>query len=396
MSSRDPSGGRFPPDFHPQEHEIVGSVQTSIHSLPSHPTPGYERLPDSDGSPQLVIPPSPAPSPSLSSPMNHLGEMGDINQNHGLAMQRRGILLGLESSVGEITPRKRKRTHDSPRLDHTHQDNDAFTDSANPRSSRRIRPRLRIPQDREFSPLLFIASGEERDPLVEEGTMGVFHHPPNMTNPPHAIQRRPGNLPERDPCNSSPEVNDLRDHKGRRRSGSTSSFAQVALASTVTPKHGRLSTLQDFWLPRPFEEASVGIIKVHERGLDAGPSFLSTNSGDRAGGPRASREPAGLLTDTTPGHDIQSPIREHDTHACSSRSVNMLPLEPSSTNFFDKPICDSPDPIDPTDEDGLTHFELPATQADSRSFSSRVPDGRTAVRFDENLWCLHMVRTTVF
>lgn len=362
MNTSGPSGGRIPLGPHPQKLQIVGSVQASSHSASSHPSPGCERLSGSDGSPQLMIPLSP------SAPVNHLGETGDITPSHGLARQRRGIFLDFESSERELTPRKRKNTHDSPHthiVDHNHSvDNDAFTDSANSQPARRIRPRLWTQQDREFSPLLYISPGQERDPLVEEETISAFHYSPNVADPSSSIQRyfHLGNSREQDPCTlqsgSSPQINDLEDHgKERKRSDSANSFAEVALASAGIRKHGRLSTLQDFWLPRPFEEIerqpSVGIIKVHERGLEAGPLFLSTNGG-RTGGLSASREPApGSPTDTL-GH----PIHKYGIHACSSPSAR-LPLEPSSTNFFDKPICDSPDPIDPIDEDGFTHVEVP-------------------------------------
>ena len=348
MNLPGPSGGRMSSDCH-------GSVQTPTHSAPSCPSPGYIHLSGSDDSPQLMIPPSP------SSPMNRLGKMGDTRQSHGLVRQRRRFLTDLEPTVLEVTPRKRKRPSepDTHVLDHSHTHGDASTDGANSLSARRIRPRLWTHQDREFSPLLVMSPGRDRDSPVEETIPGLIYSQ-NVTDPSHSIQRRFyfGNPREYDPCmlqsSPSPRVNDPEDRREHGRSESANSFAEVALATVPPRKHGRLSTLQDLWLPRPFEETeqpSVAV-KVHERGLEAGPLFLSTNSG-RKGGRSPSREPAGAPTD--------HPIREYGIHACSSQSA-MLPIEPSSTKYFDKPICDSPDPIDPTDEDGLIHFELRTAQ----------------------------------
>ncbi|KAG8220114.1 hypothetical protein J3R82DRAFT_1134 [Butyriboletus roseoflavus] len=365
-NSPGPFGGRMSSDYHPRPHQIVGTVQTPTHGVPSRPSPSCERLSVSDGFPQLMIPPSP------SSPMNHPREMGDTCQSYGLVRRRSDILLGLGPSAREVTPRKRKHSHGSPHthvLGHNHtEDDDASTDGANSQSHRRIRPCLWTHQDREFSPLLLMSPGMDRDPPVKEETMSAFHHTQNVSDPSSSIQRRfyAVNSREHDPCtpqrSPSPSVNDPEDRKERGHSDSANSFAEVALASTVPRKHGRLSSLQDFGLPRPFEEIEqpfVGTVKVHERGCEVGPLFLSTNSG-RAGGLSSSRKPAGSPTD--------DPIGEYGIHACSSRSA-MLPLEPSSTTYFDKPMCDSPDPIDPTDEDGLTHTELPTVQVTRARFN---------------------------
>jgi hypothetical protein len=353
MSTSDPS---LPSD--PQNHHISGSVRTSIHSLPSYPPPDRERLPGSNDSPQFMILPSPT------SPVYRLGETSDIHQNPGPSRQHRDILPSSNPSEQEVAPRKRKRTHDLPPtlvMDHDHIPlDDTFTDGANPQSRRRVRPRLRTQLDREFSPLLIMSPGSERNHPMEEETISAFHYPPNVTDPSHSI-RRYFHLPEHGPrilqSSSSPKLDDMEDRQPeeRGRSDSASSFAQVALAPTATRKHGRLSTLEDLSLPRPFEDTErppldLGSIKVHERGLEVPPFFLSTGGG-RMGGLGASRESAGSPTDAL-GHPIRASICEDGTHAVSSRSA-MLPLEPSSTtgNFFDKPICDSPDPID-SDEDG--------------------------------------------
>ncbi|KAF8559419.1 hypothetical protein OG21DRAFT_1493311 [Imleria badia] len=333
-----PSGEQTPFVFHPQNPQFAGSVQTSIPSLPSQPLPDCECLPGLDDSPQPMILASP------SSPMHHVGEMPS----------------SLKPSVQDVTTRKRKHTHDLPDYDHDPHD-DTFTDGANSQSRRRTRPRLQTQRDREFTPLLIMSPGREPVFLVEE-TITAFHYPSNLTDPSHSIQRHflLENLTEHRPrilrSSSLPKVDDPEE---RSRSDSATSFAEVALASTVARKHGRLSTLEDIWLPRPFEDAerpSLGSIKVHERGLDALPSFRST-SGGRMGGLRASRaEPAGSPTDTL-GHPIRPTSREHGTHAVSPRSA-MLPLETGTTKFFDKPLCDSPEEIDP-DEKGRPHFELP-------------------------------------
>ena len=362
MNTSDPSVGRLPSD--PQNHQIVGSIQTSIHSLPSHPPPDRERLPGSDDSPHFMI----VSSPTF--PVNRLGETSDIYQDPGFAGQPRDVLPSLKPSASEqeVTTRKRKRTHDLPPTlitDHDHPHDDPFTDGAHPQSHRRIRPRLRIQQDMEFSPLLIMSPGRERDsPAEQEETISAFHYTPNVTDPSHSIRRHfyPANHPEHGPrilqSSSSPPLDDL-DRQERGRSDSANSFAQVALASTTTRKHGRLSTLQDFWLPRPFEEpkrpslalsSASANVKVHERGLEAPPSFLSTTGSGRMGGPRASRESAGSPTDAL-GHPIRAPIREDGTqcHAVSPPRAAMLPLETNMTigTFFGKPICDSPEEISP-------------------------------------------------
>ena len=338
----------------PQIHQISGSIHTSIHNLPSHPPHDCERLPGSDDSPQFMMLSSPI------SPAGRLGETGDIHQNPGLSRQHRDSLPSSNPSEQEVSPRKRKRTHDLPHtliMDHNDINiplDGAYTDGANPQSRRRVRPRLRTQQDGEFSPLLIISP---RGSPVEEETISAFQYPPNVTDPSHSI-RRYFNPPEHGPrilqSSSSPKLDDLenRQPEERGRSDSANSFAQVALASTATRKHGRLSTLEDLWLPRPFEDtkrpsSDLGSIKVHERGLEAPPFFLATGGG-RMGGLRASRESAGSPTDAL-GHPIRAPIHEeHGTHAVSPRSA-ALPLEPISTtgNFFDKPLCDSPDSMDP-------------------------------------------------
>ncbi|KAG6371627.1 hypothetical protein JVT61DRAFT_9340 [Boletus reticuloceps] len=329
-------------DFHPQNHQLAESSQTSIHSLSSHPPPDCERLPGSDDSPRLVVL---APS---SSPVNHPVETGDMYQHQGLAGQHGVILSGLKRSVQEVTTRKRKHSYDLPHTDVTGHDRISHdADGAHSQSRRRVRPRQRTQQDGEFSPLLIMSPGRERESLVEE-TISAFHYPPavDVTGSFHSIRRHfcPRNLSEDGPrilqSSSSPKVDDLEDQE-RGRSNSANSFAEVALASTATRKHGRLSTLQDFWLPRPFEESgpSMGSIKVHERGLEALPSFLST-SGGRMDGPRSSREDS--------------------TRAVSPRSA-LHPLELSMGKFFDKPMCESPESIGP-DEGGLAHLERPTTQ----------------------------------
>ena len=340
MDSPDPSGEQAPLNFHPQSHGLPGS---SLHHLPSHPPSDGDRLSASDDSHQLMTLPSP------SSPTNHTGEMWD-----GLHSD---TLSNLNPFIQDVIPRKRKRAHDLPHthtMDYDHiPHDDTFIDGSNSQSRRRTRPRLQTQRDREFTPLLIMSPGQGRD-LPDEETITAFHYPPDTTNASHSIRRyfhfeNPSEYDTRMlQSSSSLEI----DPQERERSDSTSSFAEVALATTTTSKQSRLSTLQGFSLPRPFEETkqpSSDNVKVHERGLDALPSFFST-SGGRMGSLRASRaEPTGLPTDTL-GH----PIRPH---ALSPRPA-MLPLDLSTTSFFDKPICDSPESMD-SDEAGRTHFELP-------------------------------------
>ena len=303
--SPDPSGGWIP--SHPP--------------LPSYPSPGRDRPSDSDDSPFMML--------SSSSTTNQVEETGEMYRNHGLPRQRRRFLTNVEPPIPEVTQRKRKRTDDAAHP-HIMVDDDAFTDGTNPQSHRRIRPRLQ-PQHSEFSPLLIMSPGQARDPPVEEETTLAFHYPPAVTDPSRSIRRYPHleNPREHEPyvlqSSSSSRANDLEEP---RRSDSANSFAEVALASTTTvpQKHGgRLSTLQGFWLPRPFEETeqpSFGSVVVHERGLEAGPLFLSIKS-SRSGGPLVSREPVGSPQSAMPA------------------------LELSSTKYFDQPLCDSPDSIDP-------------------------------------------------
>ncbi|KAF8446281.1 hypothetical protein L210DRAFT_928706 [Boletus edulis BED1] len=330
----DSSCGRTGFDFHHQNHQLAESSLTSIHSLSSHPPPDCERLPGSDDS--MVLAPS-------SSPVNHPVETGNMYQHQGLAGQHGVILPGQE-----VTTRKRKHSYDLPHTHVTGHDRISHdADGAHSQSRRRVRPRQRTQQDREFTPLLTMSPGRERESLVEE-TISAFDYPPavDVTGSFHSIRRHfcPRNLSEDGPrilqSSSSPKVDDLEDQE-RGRSNTVNSFAEVALASTATRKHGRLSTLQDFWLPRPFEESgpSMGSLKVHERGLEVPPSFLST-SGGRMDGPRSSRE---------------------DSTRAVSPQPALHPLELSMGKFFNKPMCDSPESISP-DEGGLAHLERPTTQ----------------------------------
>lgn len=330
MSSPGPSGGRMSFDSHPQTHQIVGSAQASTHSLPSHPPPDCERLPDSV---MRLSPPS--------SPLNR--------------------------------PQKRKRTHDLPHthaIDHNHSPrDDASTDGSSSQSRRRKRLRLQTQQVGEFSPLLIMSPGRELGPHVEETFLATF---PPVTDPSHSTGIRryfhPLEIPpEHDPRilqrGSSPKLDDPEDSKDHGRSDSVSSFAEVALASTANPPKSRLSSLGDFGLPRPFEDTdrpSLASIKVHERGLEAPPLFFPT-SGGRMGGPWASRESAGSPTDAL-GHPIRVPRadREHGARAVSPRP-DIPRLEPSSTNFFGKPLCESPESMD---EEARVRFE-PTRNSDS-------------------------------
>lgn len=297
-------------------------------NLPLHrnPFPGRECPAGLDDAP----PPTTSPSSSF---VNYVEETGQIYRNYGQARQQWDTLSSFEP---EVTQRKRKHTDDPPHP-HVTEDDDGFTDSAYSLPPRRVRPRLRVGQAGEFSPLLVLSLGQERDPVEEgEDTILKYYYSPNVTNPSRSIRRYfdpgPGPARDRDACilqrSSSPQFNDLEDRKERRRSDSANSLAEAALASTNTaaPKRSRLSTLQDLGLPRPFEDTeqrpSLGSIAVHERGLDAGSLFLSTKSG-RAGDPSVSREPG------------------------NSSSSGLPALEPNLTKYFDQPICDSPDSIDP-------------------------------------------------
>lgn len=342
------SAGRTPSHFHPGDHQLTGSIRTPSQSLA---TPDYERLPDSDDSPQLMV---------LASSSSHLEELGGIRRpgDHGPQRQHRDILSSLNPFVQGITPRKRKRTDGMTDTHMTDNNNtphdDASIDDPNPRFRRRTRPRLRVQQDGKFSPLLIMSPFQERDSPEERETLSVFHYPPPSTDMSDSIRQyfhleNPlEHAPRMLQSNSLPRVDSLEEPKEPGRADSASSFAEVALATTAARRPGRLSTLQDFHLPRPFEEterpSSSSInLKVHARGLDALPAFLST-SGGRMDGLGASRaEPAGSPTDPL-GHSIRLPTREHDARGSSTWSGS--DELPSMTVFFDKPICDSPDPID--------------------------------------------------
>ena len=292
-------------------------------SVPSNPSPPHHPT-GLHSHPPLVI-------PSLSSSStNVLRGAEDVPEIHGLTWQRRDIFR-LQPSILEPTTRKRKHSDDAPHPD-TMVHDDVFGDGSNPRPFRRVRPRVWGREDREFSPLLIMSPTEELH--EEEETVSAFHYPPDLTNPSHSIQRcfDIGNPPERGPSilqsSSSSRVDDLDDHTERRRSNSANSLAEIALASIVTPPRGRLSTLQDLCLPCPFEEGKQSSSSsgghVHERGLEAGPLFLSTKPG-RTG----TSEPVG-----SPRFAVPS-------------------LEMGTTRYFDKPLCESPDSIDPADG-GLT------------------------------------------
>ena len=377
MSSPGPSGGRMPFDPHSQNHQIVGSTQASIHSFPSHPPPDCERLPGS------------VAGLSPSSLVNRLGKTHDIYQNPGLAGQHGDPLPSLKLSVQDVAPHKRKRTHDLPHThirDHNHFPyDDASTDGASSQSRRRKRLRRRTQQDSEFSPLLIMSPGRELDPHMEEETF-LATFPTNVSGPSHSIRRHfhLENPPEHGPrilqSGSSPGLDDPEDVKEHGRSDSVSSFAEVALASMASPPSSRLSSLQDFELPRPFEDTdrpSFASIKVHERGLEAPPLFFPTSVG-RMGGPWASRESAGSPTDAL-GHPIRVPqaVHEHGARAVSPRP-DIPRLEPGSTNFFGKPLCESPESMD---EDARARFELPPTRVAQGARLDSTPrvrsDGRT-------------------
>ena len=333
-----------PSERTPFDDQELVSIQTSIRSR-GHAYPDYDRLPGLDDPPQLVL--------ASSSSENRPGEMGDVYENHVLAGQHRPLFPGLKPSPQEITSRKRKFTHDLPDTHATNNndtpDDDAFADSANSQSRRRIRPRLQT--QREFSPLLIMPLHGEQDTVVEDTVSALRYGP----NPSHSIQRyfhhdNPAHGPRILQRGSLPRADDLEDPNEPPRSNSVSSFVEVALASTATR---RLSSLQDLELPRPFEEAerpSSCNIAFSERGLDAPLSFHSV-SGGRMGSLRGSREM------DTHGHPIRPSSHEHGSHAVSPRST-LFPLEPTTTNFFGKPLCESPDSISP-DGDGPTPFEPP-------------------------------------
>lgn len=315
--------------------------------MPSdHPLP--------NGSPPPCEPPPLLMLPSTPSPMIRPEETRYMHSYHGLARRGRSISPSMTPSVPEVTSRKRKRTDDPP-YPHIMEGGGAFMTGSHPQSSRRTRPRLGARQDREFSPLLIMSPGPDQDAPMEgeeEETTTAFHYPP-ATDLSHAVRRsfHPGHPLEPGPSiiqgSPSPGVDDLEDHADRGHAESAGSFAEVAQASTAPPKkRRRLSTLQGLGLRRPFEDTespspALGALIVHERGREPGTLFLPARSGRQAGDPWVSRAPA----------DVPGPSRS-----------GMSSPEPRVTQYFDRPMCDSPDSIGHVDELLRSYSEVPTIQ----------------------------------
>ncbi|KAG9314666.1 hypothetical protein JVU11DRAFT_5471 [Chiua virens] len=295
-----------------------------------------------------------------------------------LPPQRLQTSFALKPSVATL---KRKHTDDSDSLDmqampvdHHHiQDDDSFVDSTSSQPPGRKRLRQWIRQDGEFSPLLYMSPAHEQDenyPVDQEATRS-FNYPQNTTDPLNAIRRFFHSEHDLRILRSNSTTDRDGDHRERRRSNSANSFAQVALASIpseLDQAPTRLSTLQDFSLPRPFEDIMINqpsqtytssssnhSVPVHERGLDAPPSFFLTlaHSGQRTdGGALASRGPASLAElDSGDALVYRAVLHPLDT-STSASATGTIGI------FLDKPLCESPESMN-SDEYGRARFEFP-------------------------------------